>query len=50
MFSEVADLGAILDIDCIWNLNLRGGVGMDWQVVEWVVDEWCSGWVKSDSA
>jgi hypothetical protein len=23
-------------------------VGMDWQVVEWVVDEWCSEWVKSD--
>jgi hypothetical protein len=23
-------------------------VGIDWQVVEWVVDEWCSEWVKSD--
>jgi hypothetical protein len=21
---------------------------MDWQVVEWVVDEWCNEWVKSD--
>jgi hypothetical protein len=29
MFSEVTDLGAILDIDCIWNPNLRGGVEMD---------------------
>jgi hypothetical protein len=44
----VIDLGAILDIDCVWNPNLRGSIGMDWQVVEWVVDEWCSGWVKSD--
>jgi hypothetical protein len=34
MSSKVADLGAILNIDCIWNLNLREGVGMDWQVVE----------------
>jgi hypothetical protein len=48
VFSSVADLGAILDIDCVWNPNLRESVGMDWQVVEWVVDEWCSGWVKSD--
>jgi hypothetical protein len=23
-------------------------VEIDWQIVEWVVDEWCSGWVKSD--
>jgi hypothetical protein len=23
-------------------------IGMDWQVVEWVMNEWCSEWVKSD--
>jgi hypothetical protein len=28
--------------------NTISCVGMDWQVVKWVVDEWCSGWVKSD--
>jgi hypothetical protein len=25
-------------LDCIWNPNLRGGVGMNEQVVEWVVE------------
>jgi hypothetical protein len=34
MSLEVAGLGTILDIDCIWNPNLRRGVEMDWQIVE----------------